>query len=136
MRPYLRGRPLAVDIDQRGFRVAVLADEYVNPRPDSFDALEVLRDEDWGAIQLPPVWYSDAVAAPLLEQVAEHVEEFARHGYDVVLVGGRDGLREALQQVGARELEPLHPATAEDLRGFLRARAPVNPAVARGEINS
>jgi hypothetical protein len=58
-----------VDVDQRGSRIALVADELVNPAADGTDALEVLREEDWGVIQLPPAWYPEDVAAPLLEQI-------------------------------------------------------------------
>ena len=37
-------------------------------------------------IQLPPDGLDDATVAAWLEQVAEHVEEFQRTGYEVVLV--------------------------------------------------
>jgi hypothetical protein len=110
------------DIDLRGFRVAVVADELVNPAPGAFDALAVLEPAGWGVIQLPPSWYPDDVAAPLLEQVAEHVEEFARHGYDVVLVGARQGLAEALAAVGTALPEAIEPGSAADLEAFLAAR--------------
>jgi hypothetical protein len=122
-----------MDIDKRGFRVALVADELVNPTGDGFDALEVLREQDWGAIQLPPAWYPASVAAPLLQQIAEHVEEFARHDYHLVLVGDRPGLREALSDAGADLPDAVQPHTADELRAFLEARPPVDPALARGE---
>lgn len=111
-----------MDVDRRGFRVALVADELVNPSPGGVDALEVLREEGWGAIQLPPVWYPPEVAGQLLEQVAEHAEEFARHGYDVVLVGRRAGLKQALNGVGVPEPDSATPTTADELREFLRDR--------------
>ena len=37
-----------MDVDQRGSRIALVADELVNPAADGTDALEVLREEDWG----------------------------------------------------------------------------------------
>ncbi len=116
-----------MDLDKRGFRVALVADELVNPAAGGLDALAVLNEEDWGAIQLPPSWYPEQVATQLLEQVAEHVEEFARHGYDVVVVGDRAGLAEALSEVGAPYPESVHPETAAELKAFLQARTP--PAV-------
>jgi hypothetical protein len=111
-----------VETDERGFRVAVVADELVNPGPDTFDALAVLEPLGWGVIQLPPPWYPHDVAVPLLEQVAEHVEEFARHGYDVVLVGARDGLADALAAARAPLPEAIEPASADELEAFLAAR--------------
>jgi hypothetical protein len=122
-----------VDLDERGFRIALVADELVNPDAGEFDALEVLGEEDWGAIQLPPAWYPDDVAAPLLEQIAEHVEEFARHGYQIVLLGDRPGLEHALARLGIDLPDATRPGSADELREFLRARPPVDPALARGE---
>jgi hypothetical protein len=122
-----------VDLDERGFRIALVADELVNPDAGEFDALEVLREEDWGAIQLPPAWYPDDVAAPLLEQIAEHVEEFARHGYQIDLLGDRPGLEHALARLGVDLPDATRPGSADELREFLQARPPVDPALARGE---
>src|SRR5438046_7407808 len=116
-----------MDVEERGCGVAIVADELVNPIAGGFDALEVLNQEDWGAIQLPPAWYPRHIAAQFLEQVAEHAEEFTRHGYDVVVVGGRDGLAEALSGVGIAEPDTVVAETADQLRQFLRARPPVNP---------
>ena len=119
-----------MDADARGFRVALVADEFVNPAADGVDALAILTQEDWGAIQLPPEWYPATIAGPLLEQVAEHAEEFARHGYDVVLVGDRAGLDQALQGAGLRTPETVQPASGEELREFLRSRPAVEPGLA------
>jgi hypothetical protein len=111
-----------VDADERGFRVALVADEFVNPPPGGVDALAILTPACWGAIQLPPAWYPEAIAGPLLEQVAEHAEEFARHGYDVVLVGDRAGLDAALQEVGLSSPPSVNPATGDELTAFLQSR--------------
>ena len=70
-----------MDADTRCFRVALVAGELLNPAAGDVDALAVLEQEEWGAIQLPPADYPDEVAGPLLEQVAEQAEEFARNGY-------------------------------------------------------
>jgi hypothetical protein len=122
-----------VDVDKRGFRVALVADDLVNPEPGGLDALEALRAEDWGVIQLPPAWYPPDVAGPLLEQIAEHVEEFSRHGYDIVLVGDRPGLEEALGRVQVACPDAVRPQNARELRAFLTARPSVDPALVRGE---
>jgi hypothetical protein len=110
--------------DERGFRVALVAAEYVNPQPGGLDALAVLEAEAWGVMQLPAAWYPDDVAAPLLEHVAEQVEEFARHGYAVVLVGDRAGLAAALAALGVPSPPALHePQSAAELGAFLQSRA-------------
>jgi hypothetical protein len=106
--------------DARGFRVALVAGELLNGTT-GVDALAVLQQEDWGAIQLPAGDYPDEVAAPLLEQVAEQTDEFSRHGYRLAVVGGRSGLAEALAAYGIAELPQIDPASEDDLRAFLRA---------------
>jgi hypothetical protein len=111
-----------VDSDERGFRVALVADEFVNPAPGGLDALAVLEREGWGAIQLPPQWYPHDVAAQLLDQVAEHLDEFVRHGYDVVLVGARAGLADALATIGATLPDATTPSTTAELLAFLTTR--------------
>jgi hypothetical protein len=124
-----------VDADERGFRIALVADELVNPTADGTDALEVLREEDWGVIQLPPAWYPAEVGAPLLEQIAEHVEEFTRHGYQLVLIGARPGLEDALRHATLELPDAVHPKSADELRAFLQSRPPADPALVRGETS-
>jgi hypothetical protein len=115
-------------MDERSFRVALVAADLVNPPPGGLDALAVLERAGWGVMALPADWYPDDVAAPLLEQVAEQVDEFTRHGYDVVLVGGRAGLAEALAELG-REPPPVleAPRDAAELEAFLHASATAAP---------
>ena len=114
--------------DERSFRVALVAAELVNPPPGGLDALTVLERNGWGVMALPAAWYPDDVAAPLLEQVAEQVDEFARHGYDVVLVGARAGLDAALARLG-RERPPAidAPRDEQELEAFLHASATAAP---------
>jgi hypothetical protein len=81
-----------VTADPRGRRVAVVADSLLEP------LLDELREAGFGIIQLPPAGLDPEIAAAWLEQVDEHVREFRRNGYEVVLAG--DGLY-------ARELELL-----------------------------
>ena len=117
-----------MDGDERGFRVALVAAELVNPPAGGLDALAVLEAEGWGAIVLPAAWYPDDVAGPLLEQVAEQVEEFARHRYDVVRVGDRAGLAEALAALGVAPPPALRdPRDTADVRAFLQSRPAVAP---------
>jgi hypothetical protein len=108
-----------VDRDARGFKVALVAGELLNPAGGEIDALAVLQEEDWGAVQLPAADYPAAVAAPLLEQVAEQAEEFARNGYTLAVVRGRAGLDEALARYGVAAPPAADPATADELRAFL-----------------
>ena len=108
-----------MDADKRGFKVALVAGELLNPADGEIDALAVLEAEDWGAVQLPAADYPDDVAAPLLEQVAEQAEEFARNGYTLAVVRGRAGLEEALARYGVAPPPAADPATADELRAFL-----------------
>jgi hypothetical protein len=86
-----------VNHDPRGRRVAVVADSLLET------LLPQLRDEQFGTIQLPPADLDAEIAAAWLEQVAEHVAEFVRNDYDVVLAsdGSYDAeLREAFARLG------------------------------------
>jgi hypothetical protein len=104
-----------------------VAGELVNPDPGGLDALAVLEAAGWGAIQLPAAWYPDDVAAPLLEQVAEQAQEFAAHGYDLVLLGERAGLAEALAALGVGLPDAVAPRDAAELQAFLASRRTVAP---------
>lgn len=108
--------------DKRSFRVALVADRYLNPPPRGLDVIPILLEAEWGVIQLPTDVYPREVAGPLLEQVAEQTEEFHRHGYDVVVIGRRSGLKEALAAAGVPRLDHLEPVNAAALRAFLHAR--------------
>ncbi len=118
--------------DARGFRIAVCADALVNPEPGGLDALEVCRRTGFGVMQLPATWYPDDVSAAWLEQVAEQLDEYLRHGYAVVLVTRagdaagdkqRTALGAALKAIG-HELPPEHASEgdADALEEFLRSR--------------
>ena len=115
--------------DDRSYRVALVADRYVNPAPGQLDGLAVLEAAGWGVMQLPDDGYPAEVARQLLAGIAEQVEEFSRHGYAFVVVGERDGLAEALAGVGVAVPERIVPATAAQLSEFLAAR-PAPPALA------
>jgi len=108
--------------DERSFRVALVADRYLNPPPRGLDVIPILVEAEWGVIQLPADVYPREVAGPLLEQVAEQTEEFHRHGYDVVVIGRRTGLKEALADAGVPRLDQLEPVSAGALRAFLHGR--------------
>ena len=118
--------------DERSYRVALVADRYVNPGPGQFDGLAVLAAADWGVMQLPDDAYPAEIVGPLLAEVAEQAEEFSRNGYGLVLVGERDGLAEALAQAGIAVPDRIVPASAAELREFL-ARQPAPPATAAPE---
>jgi hypothetical protein len=105
--------------DERSFRIMLAADGYVNPPPGGLDAVAVAEQTGWGIMQLPADDYPPEVAEPLLAEVAEQVEEFARHGYAFVLVGKRAGLAEALAQVGVSLPDQISPRTSSQLAEFL-----------------
>ena len=108
--------------DERSFRIMVVADRYVNPPSDGLDAVAVAAQTGWGVMQLPADDYPAEVAGPLLAEVAEQMEEFARHGYGFVLVGERAGLAEALATVGVPLPDAISPGTAAQLAEFLAGR--------------
>jgi hypothetical protein len=111
------------DIDLRGFRVALVADELINGDRAGFDLLGALDEAGWGVMLLPPAWYPDAAAGPLLDAIADQVQEYARHGYALALIGARAGLEAALARAGAPVPAPVHPTTAPELRAELAAVA-------------
>ena len=90
--------------DPRGRRVAVVADSLLEGLLDRLD------EEGYGVIQLPPAGLDDETTALWLEQVAEHVAEFRRNGYEVVLADGgvhAAALERALAGLGVGDLPPL-----------------------------
>ena len=87
--------------DPRARRVAVVADSRLEA------LLPQLQAQGFGTIQLPPAGLSDDVVSEWLDQVAEHVAEFVRNDYEVVLAD--DGtsaaaLRAKLAELGVAEL--------------------------------
>jgi hypothetical protein len=70
--------------DPRGRRIAVVADSLLGPLLDELDRV------GFGVIQLPPAGLDEETVAAWLEQTAEHVAEFLRNEYEVVLAD--DGL--------------------------------------------
>jgi len=120
----------------RSYRVALVADRYLNPPKGRLDAVPILLEAEWGAIQLPADEYPSAISGPLLEQVAEQVEEFHRRGYDTVVIGRRDGLDEALDAVGVPRLDRIEPANALALQTFLGRRPPPAAKLSRKRTTS
>lgn len=108
--------------DARSFRVALVADEFVNPPPGGIDGIAAAAQAGWGIVQLPAADYPAQVADRLLYEVAEQSEEFARHGYDMVLVGQREGLADALAKVGLAVPDGINPASPVALKEFLDSR--------------
>jgi hypothetical protein len=108
-----------MDADARGFKIALVQGELVNPAAGGLDALALLEQAGWGAIQLPAADYPDEVAAPLLEQAAEQAEEFARNGYRLALIGRRRGLAAALALYGLAAPPAIEPESAQQLHDFL-----------------
>jgi MinD-like ATPase involved in chromosome partitioning or flagellar assembly len=111
-----------VETDERGFRIALVAHDYLNPPAGGLDALAVLQSAGWGVIQLPSDSYPDDVAALLLEQVAEQASEFANHGYDLVVVGARAGLEGALAELDVTPPDAIAPVDEAELQAFIAAR--------------
>jgi hypothetical protein len=109
-------------------RIALVADQYVNPPPGGLDALAVLAPAGWGVMQLPPPDYPPEVVGPVLAEVAEQAEEFSRHDYELVLIGECPGLADAFAAVGLDLPDQIIPAGTEQLGEFLAAR----PAPAAG----
>ena len=124
--------------DRRSFRVALVADRFLNPPPRGLDVIPILLEAEWGVIQLPADEYPPEVARPLLEQVAEQAEEFHRRGYDVVVIGARAGLDEALAAARLPRFDRVDPRTARALQTFLLKRPAPKAAtpVRRGRARS
>jgi hypothetical protein len=116
--------------DARSFRVALVADRFVNPPPGGVDGIAAAVQAGWGVVQLPADDYPANVARRLLYEVAEQSEEFARHGYDIVLVGQREGLADELARVGLAVPDGINPQSLVQLKEFLDSRP--SPEAARG----
>ncbi len=111
-----------MDGDARSFRIALTADAYVNPPPGGVDGLAVLDQAGWGVMQLPDAAYPAEMTRRILADVAEQVQEFRRHGYDIVLIGEQADLAAALADAGLPVPDQVIPASAAELRQFLGAR--------------
>ena len=108
--------------DARSFRVALIADEFVNPGPGGLDGLSVLEGEGWGAVPLPPDSYPNDVATEILEHIGDEVEEFVRNRYDLVLIGSRAGIEDALRARNISAVPTIRPTSMEEIRAFLTGR--------------
>ncbi len=112
-----------MELDVRSFCVALVADELINEGAAGFDLLDLLDRAGWGVITLPPGWYPESVAGPLLAEVADHVAEFWRNGYAIVLIGRRAGLEAALAAVGIAAPQPIDSRDPAQLQVALAAAA-------------
>ena len=87
--------------DPRARKVAVVSDSLFEP------LLDELERDGFGIIQLPPAGLDGDTVAAWLEQTAEHVAEFRRNDYEIVLAD--DGLftAELNQALAALGVPPL-----------------------------
>jgi hypothetical protein len=87
--------------DPRSRRIAVVSDSLLEP------LLDELRDAGFGVIQLPPADLDPPTTAAWLEQTAEHVAEFRRNDYEVVLVDDGAHSAELERELAALGVPPL-----------------------------
>jgi hypothetical protein len=75
-----------VSVDQRGWRIALIADALLNagPRTSLPDVIAVLEASSYGVLQLPPAGGAHGL---LVAVTADQVAEYAHHGYVVVAIG-------------------------------------------------
>ena len=118
-----------MNVDARGWRMALVPDALINPperaRTALPDVLGVLEASGYGVLQLPPKGGHGLLLAVIADQVAE----YAHHGYAVVAVGVRGEPGEGLHW---RRLAPLlrHRGVALPPRYLIR---PDVDAVAEGQ---
>jgi hypothetical protein len=94
-----------LNADPRSRRVAVVADSLLEP------LLDELAAQGYGVIQLPPAGLDRETVLAWLEQVAEHVAEFRRNDYEVVLAD--DGLyAEEVAALGLPQYAIQPPSTS------------------------
>jgi hypothetical protein len=72
--------------DQRGWRIALIADTLVNPEvgAPAPDVIAILEASGYGVLHLPP---ADGTHGLLLAVTADQVAEYAHHGYAIVAIG-------------------------------------------------
>jgi hypothetical protein len=87
--------------DPRSRRIAVVADSLLEGR------LDELRDQGWGAIQLPPADIDPETAGAWIELTAEQVAEYCRTGYEVVLLDDGTWGAELSAAIAALGVSPL-----------------------------
>jgi hypothetical protein len=84
-----------VNVDLRGWRIALVADAALNPRTGASmpDVLNILEVSKYGLLQLPPVGSAHGL---LLTVIADQVAEYAHHGYAVVAIGLKNDVETGL----------------------------------------
>jgi hypothetical protein len=87
--------------------------------------LPELEAHGYGTIQLPPAGLEPEVVSAWLEQVAEHVAEFVRNDYEVVLAGDGTNEAELNEKLAELGVEPLPPA-------FQQSTGPPETAISGG----
>jgi len=103
--------------DYRSFKLAILADYFVNPSrypglPQETLVYDVLRDLGYGILKMPEISYPAENWSEYLEIVMDQVEEYIKRQYLVIAVGLRElhdfGLRYSfiLQESARRKIEP------------------------------
>ncbi len=104
--------------DFRSFKLAILADCFVNPIrylgfPKNSVVYEVLRDLGYGILKMPEVnSFTEETVRGWVELVADQAEEYVKRGYLVVAVGSADlpdyGVYYSLirEEMASRGLEP------------------------------
>ena len=90
--------------DPRSRKVALVADSLLP------ELLERLDAEGYGVIQLPPAGLDEDTATLWLEHVAEHVAEFLRNDYEVVLADDGAYAAQLAQALGDLRLRDLPAA--------------------------
>ena len=92
---------MSADVDPRGERIALVAESLLGGL-----VLELGAD-GFGVIQLPPATIDTGTARAWLEQTAEQVAEYLRHGYEVCVIG--DGIwdDELNTALGSFSIAPL-----------------------------
>ena len=112
-----------MDADARGFRVALVQSELVNPAAGGLDALAVLEEAGWGAIQLPASDYPDDVAGPAPRAGGRAGRGVRPKRLPPGADRRRRGLDAALARYGLAEPQAIEPASAQELREFLAQTA-------------
>jgi hypothetical protein len=74
-----------VSADARGWRMALVPEDLVNPSASVAlpDVMAILAECGYGVLQLPPPGKHDLLLAVIADQVAE----YAHHGYAVAAIG-------------------------------------------------